>query len=331
MPALPTTSPTLIDWQGLMGPDGSPARFANMLALSNPILQDMPFMEGNLEVGHQTSVLTGLPTVAWRLMNGGVLPSKATFAPLTEQTGMLEAYSQIDVDLAKLNGNTSSYRMSATRPFFEAMNQEMGTTMFYGSAQTPEKFVGLSPRFSSLAAGNGRNIIDGGGVQSDNSSIWLISWGDESITGIFPKGSTAGLIHEDMGIQLIQNTAGVQGALNRFYVDHWQWKMGIAMADWRFVVRIANIDISNLVGATTPADLIDLMERSLSLLPNEYGRSVFYMNRTLARFLRAQARADVTAGGGLTYENVTGQRILTFGDIPVRIVDALLNTEARVI
>lgn len=330
MAALSTISPTLIDWQKSIDPDGKPARIINMLALSNPILQDMPFMEGNLEVGHRTSVLTGLPAVTWRLMNGGVLPSKSTKAQIDEMTGMLEAYSQIDVDLAKLNGNEGGFRLQEARPFLESMNQEMASTLFYGAASTPEKFIGLAPRFSSLSAGNGANIIDAGGTQTDNTSIWLVAWGEESATGIFPKGSTVGLFHEDMGIQLMQNAAGVTGALMKAYVDHWQWKMGIAVPDWRYIVRIANIDISNLTGNSSPADIIALLENALERLPNEYGRHVIYMNRTISRFLRKQARTAVGTGGGLTFENFSGERILTFGDIPVRRVDALLNTEARV-
>lgn len=331
MAALPTYSPTLIDWGKTLDPDGTTARFINMLAQKNQILLDLPFEEGNLETGSRVSMLTGLPTVAWRLLNGGIVPSKPTYQQIDEQAGMLEGYSQQDVDLAKLNGNVESFRMSQNRPFFEAMNQTMATAMFYGTMATPESFVGLSVRYSSLSAGNGGNIIDGGGTGTDNASIWLLGLDAETITGIYPRGSSQGLSMEDLGIQLIQNAGGVTGALMQAFVAHWQWKCGIAVKDWRYGVRIANLDISNLVGNTTPADIIEMMEHAESLLPDEFGKRVWYMNRTIARFLRKQARAAVSGGGGLTYENFDGKRILVFGDSPVRIVDALLNTEARVV
>ena len=32
--------------------------------------------------------------------------------------------------------------------------------------------------------------------------------------------------------------------------ERWQWKAGIALKDWRYVVRICNIDVSNLAGGS---------------------------------------------------------------------------------
>jgi hypothetical protein len=54
------------------------------------------------------------------------------------------------------------------------------------------------------------------------------------------------------------------------------------------------------------------------------------MNRTMRRLLRKQERMAVGTGGGLTYDNVDGRKVLQFGEIPIRTVDALLNTEALV-
>jgi hypothetical protein len=60
------------------------------------------------------------------------------------------------------------------------------------------------------------------------------------------------------------------------------------------------------------------------------GRCVFYMNRTVFEFLDIQRRDDVVAGGSLDYAVVDGKAIYSFRGIPVKIVDALLETEARV-
>lgn len=330
--ALATTNPTLLDWGKSLDPDGNPATLINLLAQDNEILQDMTFIEGNLPTGHRTTVTTSLPSTTWRLLNGGVLPSKGTDAQIDEQTGMLETYSQVDVDLAKLGGNINGYRAQQSGKYFEAMRQTMATTLFYGTAATPESFVGLAPRYGLKSAGNGGQIIDAAGSDSaDSASIWLINWHPSTIAGIFPQGSEQGMFMEDIGEQLIQNAGGVTGALMKAFVAHWQWKAGLAVMDYRAGVRIANIDVSNLTGNSSPADIIDLMEEALVRIRGTVGRKAFYMNRTMARFLRKQARADVSAGGGLTYENFDGKPVLAFGDVPVRLCDALLNTEARVV
>jgi hypothetical protein len=328
---LSTNALTLADWAKRLDPDGKTATIVEMLSQTNEILQDMVWREGNLPTGHRTTVRTGLPTVAWRLINSGVTPSKSTTAQIDEQAGILEAWSEVDKDLIILNGNEAATRMSEARAFIEAMNQEMASTLFYGNVGlAPEEFTGLAPRYSSLSAGNATNIIDAGGTGSDNTSIWLVAWDEETISGIFPKGSKAGLIHEDYGEVTVEVTAGLAGQRMRALQERWQWKAGIALKDWRYVVRIANIDVSNLAGGS-PADLIDLIENALEIIPNALGRQVLYMNRTVGRYLRKQERGDVSTGGGITFENVEGRRVMDFGGTPVRRVDAILNTEARVV
>lgn len=328
MSTLSTGALTMADIRKRLDPNDQVARIIEMLTQRNQILEDMPFMEGNLLTGHETTVRTGLPSVFWRLLNQGIQPSKSHTAQIREGIGMLEAYSSVDVAVAELGGNPGAARLSESRAFMEAMNQEMASTLFYGAASSPEEFIGLAARYSDTSAGNGDNIIKAGGTGStDNTSIWLIAWGEETITGIYPNGSSAGLYHEDLGKILIQNAGGVTGAMLTAYVDHWRWKCGIALKDWRYVVRIPNIDVSNLSSASDAADLLELMADAEERIPDELGNRAFYCNRTIRRFLRRQTKEQVSAGGGLTFENVAGKRVAFFGETPVRRVDAILNTE----
>lgn len=335
MATLGTSVLTLADWAKRLDPDGKVPSIVELLAQTNEILADMMWMEGNLPTGHRITVRTGLPTVAWRLLNQGTTPSKSTTAQITEQIGILEAWSEVDQDLAELNGNTNAFRLSEASAFIEAMNIEKAQTLFYGNSGTaPEEFTGLAVRYSDIGSGspaNSQNIVDGGGTGSDNSSIWLVVWGANSVFGVFPKGSKAGLIHEDLGLVTVEVTAGVAGNRLRAYQDRWQWKCGLALKDWRYVVRIPNIDISNLVAKTSAADLIELMIKAIHRVPNlRAGRPAFYMNRSVFQMLDIQRRDDVISGGGLVYENVDGVVQPSFRGIPVRICDALTETEAQV-
>lgn len=332
MAVLGSNVATLADHAKRLDPDGKVAKIVELLAQSNEILADMMWKEGNLETGERTTVRTGLPTVAWRLLNQGVAVSKSTTAQIDEACGMLEAWSEVDVDLAMLNGNTAEFRLSEASAFIEAMNQEMAQTLFYGnSGLAPEEFTGLAARYSSLSAVNGQNVITGSGAGSDNSSIYLICWGSQTIHGIFPKGSKAGLQHFDLGEQTVETSAAVGGSRMRAYQDRYQWKCGIALKDWRYVVRIPNIDISNLVAKSSAADLPELMIKAAHRIPFPgMGKCAFYMNRTCFEMLDIQRRDDVIAGGQLSYDVVDGKRIPMFRGYPVRVVDQLLETEAVV-
>ena len=329
MATIGATVLTLADWAKRLDPDGKTPTIVELLSQTNEILLDMLWKEGNLPTGERTTVRTGLPTVAWRLLNKGVAKSKSRTAQIDEAVGMLEARSEIDQKLAELNGNTAAFRLSEAQAFIEAMNEEMSSTLFYGNSGTaPEEFTGLAPRYSSLSATNAQNIINGSGAGSDNSSIWLVVWGAQTCFGVFPKGSMAGLKHEDLGLGDAFDSDD-----NRFraYMDRWAWDSGIALKDWRYAVRICNIDISNLVAKASAADLTELMIKAIHRIPSlGMGRPVFYVNRTVMEMLDIQRRDDVISGGGLSWETVDGKRIASFRGITVRLCDALLETEATV-
>lgn len=332
MATLATTNLTLADWAKRLDPDGNIPEIVELLTQTNEILQDAVFMEGNLPTGHRVVVRTGLPAVYWRALNAGVPTSKSTTATVDETCGMLEAYSEVDVDLAKLNGNTAEFRLSEDAAFLEAMNQTQAQTMFYGNPGTdPKTYLGLAPRYSSLSAPNGKNILDAGGTDTDNASIWLVVWGRNTVFCPFPKGSLAGLQHKDLGEDtIIDSNGGRYQALR----THYQWKNGLAVKDWRYVVRIANIDVSNLIAETSAANLIKVMLRAIFRIPNlRAGRPVFYMNRSVAQMLPIQG-LNTSSNAVKVQEAISqfGEPIvnMSFMGIPIRLCDQLLSTEARV-
>jgi hypothetical protein len=328
---------TLLDIAKATGPDSRIAQVAELLTQTNEILLDMPWFEGNLATGHKGVVRTGLPTAVWRSMYQGVPPSKSTRAQVEDACGMLETRSEVDIDIAKLNGNTAEFRLSEATAFVESMNQTMAQTVIYGNQGTnPEQFNGLAIRYSTISgATNAVNVIDAGGTGSDNTSMYLVVWGRNTVHGIYPKGSTAGLQHEDLGV-----IDAFDGNQNRFraYADWWQWKCGMHVKDWRYVVRIANIDVSNLVTETGAADLVKLVVRAFARIPFAgMGTPVLYANRTVKEMLSIQALNKSQNAMSITESlrqfggvNVAVQDLKVLG-VPLRTVDRILTTEARVV
>ena len=245
---------------------------------------------------------------------------------------MLENYGEVDKALADLNGNTATFRLSENMPILEGFNQKIATSLFYESeATTPEAITGLSPRYNSLAAENGDHIIDGGGTGSVNCSIWLIVWGENTIHGIYPKGSKGGWQMHDKGQVTIENVDGSGGRMEA-YRTHYRWDLGLTVRDWRFGIRIANIDVTTLTkAATAGSDLVDLMTQALERVQSlTAGRAAFYCNRTIRSFLRRQMVAMVK-NSTLQMIDIAGKQVLSFDGVPVRRVDALLSNEARVV
>jgi len=331
MATLSTIHPTLLDVTKRLDPDGKVDTIAEILNQTNEVLEDMVWMESNLPTGHRTTIRTGLPTPTWRKLYGGVQPNRSTTAQITDNTGSLEAYAEVDKALADLNGNTAGFRLSEDRSHIEGMNQEFTATLFYGNEGTePEAFTGFAPRFNDTSSNNGENIISGGGSGADNNSIWLVCWGPNTVHGIYPKGSIGGLQMEDKGQTTIENIDGSNGRMEA-YRTHYRWDCGLTVRDWRYVVRIPNIDLSDLTkNASAGADLIDLMTQATEQLPSlSMGKCVFYVSRKTRSFLRRQIMNKV-ANSTLTMDMVAGKMVTMFDGIPVRRVDALAANEAAV-
>lgn len=337
--ALTSTSLTLIDWAKRTDPEGKVPIVAELLSQSNEILEDAVFKEGNLPTGDRVIIRTGLPTVYWRALNQGIPSSKSTTAQVDEACGILEARSEVDKDLAMLNGNTSQFRLSEDIAFLEAMNQRQSTTIFYGNPATDSKeYLGFADRYSSLSATNAQNILSAGGEDaSANTSIYLVVWGDNTVYCPFPKGSKAGLVHEDLGEQTVYNSDGTR---LQAYATRYQWKNGLVVKDWRYVVRIANISTADLMGQTdtqttaASTNIIKLMARALYRIPNmALGRAAFYMNRTVHSGLTIAAmdrsQYVLKVNDGLSQYG-TPHSWLSFLGVPLRRVDAIVNTEAVV-
>jgi hypothetical protein len=191
-------------------------------------------------------------------------------------------------------------------------------------------------------------VIDAGGTGSDNTSIWIVTWGSDTTCGITPSGKPTGLQHNDMGKQRVQDVSQTfaTGAYYWAWVDHYKWELGLAVRDWRYNVRIANIDVSDL-STVNAANIINAIVRGLNRLPTTsggptstttsdapsiqgaMGRTVIYCNRTVKTYLELQAMNKTNVL--LSLGEYNGKPITTFRGIPVRTVDAILNNETRVV
>lgn len=351
MAVINTSVPTLLDLTKNMAPNGMfDTERVNLLAQTNEMLMDMVWKEGNLPTGHRTTVITGLPSVDFRRINEGVALSKSTSAQIDESAAMLEGFSQVDRELAVLSGNVARYRYEEAMLFQESMSQVLQQFSLYGNAATnPAAFTGLIPRYNTLSGNAGAQVIDGGGTGSNNTSILLVGWGP-SVFGLYPKGTVGGFFHEDATANR-QPMEGVPGAWigdtlldensRQFmgYKDHFIWRCGLVVRDYRAISRIANINVANLVTGVGAADLTELMIRATYKIPTNlrknrgamgFGRPAFYVNATVKAWLHIQQKRAV-ANSTLTLSNIDGEEVLTLLGIPIRETDQLLNTEARVV
>lgn len=329
--------PNLVNVTQRLDPDGTIAKIAEVLQQFNPILEDIPLIQGNLPTGHRTTVRADLPEATWRRLNYGVRITKSKTAQIEDTIGMLEAYSEVDKELAKLNGNTAEFRMSEDTPHLESMSNTMASTLFYGdTALNPERFLGLSPRYAVIGTPANKpeaevnsnylkHVINAtGATASIQTSVWYIVWGANTVHGIYPKGSVAGLESKDLGeVTLMDNDAGrFQG-----YRSHYQWKMGLTVRDWRYIVRVANVELNLMETEANQQALYRSMIKAKYTVPqNNMGNGVFYASPAVKAMLDIAAVEKGNAALG--YTDVFGKMVLTFRGTPIKSCSAILETEA---
>lgn len=296
---------------------------------TNDILSDISFMEANQSDGHRTRIRTGLPEVYWRRLYKGTPPSKSQWTQVKEATSMMEARMELDRKECELYGDkAAAFRLSEGKAFCEAMRQKVATTLFYGDSNVnPDEFNGFAMRYPSK---NSPNVVDAGGTGSKCTSIYLIAWGSDTVHGVYPKGSKAGLEHRDLGEETVTDNDG-----NKFraMVDLYNWDLGLAVRDWRSVVRIANIDTTKLTlrqGETGFVDLQKLTIMAKNKMPvTMRNKAIWYMNDEVLTALELQS-IDKN-GVHLTYgEYFDSKTVAHLHGRPIRQCDALLTTEKAI-
>lgn len=330
MGEIATGTPSFFDVVNTLDPNGDAAEIAEVLNETNAILDDIPWEEGNLIHGQQSSVRVSLPASSVRVANTGIAATSGKSALINDACAILTSKSEIDQISAEVGGkkNVPKNRANEARGHIESLGQQFAGMLGYGSEENPGEFVGFFNRLNSLSGNIARQVIDAGGTGADLASILVVTWGKGRATGVFPMGTMAGIERfDENGGELVSITesAGIGSASKTFpgYREYFTWRCGLAIKDYRNVARVANIDVSDALedGASAPG-LVDLVIDALEALANpDGGNTVIYMNKTLRKIMRLQIKAGVQAGGGLTFDNVAGRETMRFDGKPVRIVE----------
>lgn len=331
MATVGNTFPTLKDMYSQMEGDGKvTAAIIDLFVESNVILEDAVTLECNNGTSHKTTVRNGLPEPQFRKFYQGVKCQKGETTQISDDTAMLDEYAVVDKKLADLNGNTNQFRLNEADAHIQGMNNTVQRNIFYGNkGKNDAAFDGLAIRYNDISSKKGDigyQVIDAGGTGSDNTSIWFVTWGDKATHLLYPKGSKAGLQHEDKGQVTVQDSDG-----NNFeaYRDYFSWDIGMTVRNYRTNGRIANIDVKSLKTDNAP-DLIELMIKMMHRIKKHAkGKTIIYCNETIATYLdiQAQKKDNVT----LSINQYAGENILTFRGIPIKEADQILDTEGRVV
>lgn len=324
---------TLNDIQKRLGANNAFQPIIEILKQSNPILEDMPFAEGDLPIGNKTTIRTSLPSPSIRRANRGTAPTKSDVKQVIDQCMYLEDRSCVDTLLLKGKPNPEAYRASEDDAHVEGMGQYVAKVFMYGDLTDPaysDTFNGLLVRYPVEEGDKGTRgyqVISAGtkNTKGHNTSAVIVDWGDRKVTGIYPKGMTAGLNTKDLGESDVYDSDGNPfRAVQTLY----SWQVGLAVQNVRSVAAIRNIDVDALTAFTADQEAKFMNKIIFAKNRIQLPKSpIMYVGDTLYSYLETFL---------LNKNNVHVTRemreneppLLRFSGIPVKKMDCMTDTEA---
>ncbi len=334
MSILGTDALTLSDLRKRLNPDGSIAFIIEALEQSNPILQDIPWIEGNLKTGNVTTVRTMIPTPSIRMINKGVKRGKSRTAQVQDTCMILEDRSVVDVELLALQKDKEKFRNSEDAAFVQGFSAYVAEQAFYGdSKNAPGTFNGLSVRYDTYGGDKGQagdQVLSAGTPGSNtNTTAFFIGWGQKHTVGIYPEGTLAGLKMRDLGEQTVTDNDGLEyQALATLFT----WKVGLAVQNIRSNALLRNINVSALESMTsqqklTLMDNLTKTKNRIQNLQNGDKQVRLYVSDSLYNFFETYMNDKNNVF--VTQQTLMNQMPqLYFKGIPVEKCDAVSETES---
>lgn len=325
---------TLNDLRNILKPDGSVDRVLEILSQDNPIMQHAIWTEGDLPTGNKTTVRASLPSPSIRRINRGVAATKGTTKQIIDVCMSLEDRSVIDVELLRGKPNPQAYRAAEDDAHVEGMAQYVAAMMLYGDlSNEPDTINGFMARYNTLTGAKGTpgyQVINANlAAQSGdtNTSMLIVDWGADRVSGIYPRNTQAGLRTKDLGISDVEDSNGNEyQAMKTLY--HWDW--GLAVHNVRSVARVANINAAGLgnLSAAQQTSLVDKIVYAKNVLwkpkaPKMYVSDSLYT--FLEIYLTHKDNVHITR-----QDLANAESVLRFDGIPVFKMDCMADTEAVV-
>jgi hypothetical protein len=339
MAVLGNTALTLSDWKKRMAPDGSVDFIIEALMNSNPIMDDVPWMMGNLTDGNKTTLRTSIPTPSVRRINRGVDRSKSQTEQVTDTTIILEDRSVVDIELLAIAQNAEAFRRSEDAAFVAGFSDAVAQNIFYGDSSegAGRQFNGISKRYDQYG-GTEKNkaayqVISAGtpSASGHNTSAFFVGWGTHATTGIYPKGSQLGLQQRDLGENTVTDADGREyQAVTTLFT----WKCGLAVGDIRANALVRNIDVDGLASLTA-AQKLKLIENfvraknRIRSLQSRDKKVVLYVSDEVYNFFELYL-LDKTNVHVTRQELMNAAPQLYLSGIPIKKCDAISEEEPAI-
>lgn len=325
--ATSTAGYTMVEMAKAIAPDGSQMTIAMTLAKEMSMFFDIPWYPSNDIWSHKSLRSAKLATGTWRALGEYIAGGKVLTDEVDDVIGIVEDFATYDKLWIDRQPDPAKARLGRAKMYLEGIAQTIMTAFLYGNNNiSPKQPHGFAPRLAST----GRYVLSGGGSGSDTTSIFIVTWGEGQVYGVYPKhgmspGSEFPIAHRSMTGPEGKVETNSSGNKLIVYEDNFKFEGGLVVEDPRCVGRYANIETAGSSNIFDEDYLIRLKNRMKIT-----EKTVMYANETITTQMEIKLKdknnVNFTPGGG---QGLSGDPIVRFAGIPVRNIDSsiLLDTE----
>jgi len=331
---------TLRDVNSGRKPDGSmDTDVVEIMAQENPVLQDIPWRECSKGREDVTTIRTGMPKATLRMFYEGVVGSKSTKKQVTNACCTVSTAIEVDMRQYRQTKDKEAYLADERRAHADVAGQGIARLLWYGDTKDDPRGINGIFRTLSEYAPNGCAddkiaafyCLNGGGAQGGSlRSISLVGWGNKSVHGLYPEGTSMGLDIGELKDDYVdvENPDGSTGRL-LMGIQEMNWEAGLAIRDYRYMGRIANIDLATAFNANGVPDYTEMLRRLVCRVKGEGVNQRLYMCRMMFEVLAVQFGRK-TQENAIKYPDLMQKLDGSILGIPVSYNDALNCDEVAV-
>jgi len=296
------------------------------LSQTNELLLDAYFTQASDGTIHKTTQRSTLPTGTRRIYGQGVPSQTSQTKQLEDFIEMIEAYSDIDADMADHAPSTKALLESEDTAFLNGLGLTQLDDLLYAKrSDGPEYLNGIYCRFGATAAADPSNVFKVETSGSNLASILIMKWGPGFGEMFYPRGEDGVGVHREFrGKQDVMVSAGPPATYMPVYRTFFKAHFGIANRHPLAMKRVCNINPASSTGDNVCKALIAARNK----LPPGQGNVVLYCNSDVKTIFDQYALTKTNQF--YTADDPWGRKITMFGDMRIRQLERMLSTEALV-
>ena len=344
---------TYLDFLKGLDPKGKfDHRVINLAVRSTEMLDDITVVEANNGTALETTFRTEVPKPVWTQYYDGIPSNKGSKAKLKVTCGSMATKIVVAKKLYDDAKDKDSVIYDEIQSAQDGMKLAMGEMLVYGRlSDNPLGFNGIFKHYDKIGSETADDtrsehyVFDAFGVaggasaasESNLGSIALVGWAPHTITCFHAED------HNQGGIEITPkrvtdvpdpNKGG--DATYEAYSQYIYWQLGLAVRDFRYGGRIANIQRDDMLDHANGEQpkiaaqrYIELIDRLSTRVHDGGVKQAWYMDKLMWEKVRTLF-SRVTRDNAITFAQVGERKEKQLFGIPVRIQECMKVNEAKV-